>query len=340
MKSFFQKNRIWLFAVVVLVIFMCSVSVIGMCKNANSEAATDEAIVIPAYSGTETIILNNNVPSFASSEITSISYERYGELDELGRCTPAMACIGEDLMPTKERESIAEVKPTGWKQNKYPGLVDTDPPFLYNRCHMIAYQLTGENANVQNLITGTRCMNEAMIPYENEVGDYVRSTGYHVMYRVTPIFSGDNLLCDGVRIEALSVEDKGRGVSFNVYCYNVQPGVVIDYKDGSNKIEEDDNFTSLEDFTKGVPDGGTKGIGDDTTKGIPDYGEKEVTDNTSKMIPDDISYSYVGNRNSHVFHRPECDSVNDMKEKNKVYLEGTRDDAIDQGFRPCQRCNP
>ncbi len=193
---------------------------------------------IPAYSGSASVVVNNNVPGFSADEITTGSYESYGELDALGRCTPAMACLGKDLMPTEERQSISEVRPTGWEQNKYPGLVDSDPPFLYNRCHMIGFQLTGENANEKNLITGTRYMNvEGMLPYENEVADYVRDTGNHVMYRVTPMFDGRNLLCSGIQIEAYSVEDKGRGISFNVFCYNVQPGVIIDYEDGSNESE-------------------------------------------------------------------------------------------------------
>ncbi len=192
---------------------------------------------IPAYSGSASIELNKNIPGFTADEITKKSYESYGELDKLGRCTSAIACIGRDLMPTEERQSIGDVRPTGWKQNKYPGVVDSDPPYLYNRCHMIGFQLTGENANEKNLITGTRYMNvEGMLPYENQVAEYVKSTGKHVMYRVTPVFTGKNLLCDGVKIEAYSVEDKGKGISFNVFCYNVQPGIEINYADGSNKL--------------------------------------------------------------------------------------------------------
>ena len=219
-------------------ISMCSASGFGAGKDAKTAIESLVVAEIPVYSGSDTFVINDNVPSFTTLEITDKSYEKYGDLDDLGRCTPAMASIGKDLMPTKERGSISEVKPTGWKQNKYPGLVNTDPPFLYNRCHMIGYQLTGENANEQNLITGTRYMNEVMIPYENEVADYIRSTGNHVMYRVTPLFDGDDLLCHGLQVEAMSVEDKGKGVSFNVFFYNVQPGVIIDYKDGSNKLDK------------------------------------------------------------------------------------------------------
>ncbi len=209
-----------------------------LLQNVSTYAKED----VPAYSKSASVALNNNVPEFADAEITTSSFESYGDLDKLGRCTPATACIGKDLMPTKERESIGTVKPTGWKQKKYPGIVDSEPPYLYNRCHMIGFQLTGENANEKNLITGTRYMNvEGMLPYENEVADYIRDTGNHVMYRVTPVFDGNNLLCSGVKIEAYSVEDKGKGISFNVFCYNVQPGIEINYSDGSNKLSPDAN---------------------------------------------------------------------------------------------------
>ena len=200
---------------------------------------TEAAEGIPAYSGEASVQLNGNVPGFAAEEITTVSYEQYGSLDSLGRCTAAIACVGEDIMPTEERGSIDSVKPTGWKQNKYPGIVNSTPPYLYNRCHLIGYQLTGENANEKNLITGTRFFNiEGMLPYENMVANYVRSTGNHVMYRVTPVFEGNNLLCSGVQMEAYSVEDGGKSVCFNVFCYNVQPGVAINYADGSNMSSE------------------------------------------------------------------------------------------------------
>ncbi len=212
--------------------------VAGICLFRSVESYAAEEI--PAYNGAPSVVLNNNVPGFTADEITTSSFEQYGEPDRLGRCTAAIACVGKDLMPTEEREDISDVRPTGWKQNKYPGIIDSDPPFLYNRCHMIGFQLTGENANEKNLITGTRYMNlMGMLPYENEVAEYVQSTGRHVMYRVTPVFTDKNLLCNGVQIEAYSVEDKGRGISFNVFCYNVQPGVDIDYRDGSNKLAPD-----------------------------------------------------------------------------------------------------
>lgn len=183
-------------------------------------------------------IVNDNVPYFTEEDLLTESYEEYAELDVLGRCGVCIANIGPDLMPTEERGAIGHVRPSGWNQEKYPGLVDGN--YLYNRCHLIGYQLAGENDNVQNLITGTRYLNtEGMLPFENQVAEYVKETGNHVLYRVTPDFEGNNLLASGVLIEAKSVEDDGAGIEFCVYCYNVQPGVTIDYRDGRNWLEED-----------------------------------------------------------------------------------------------------
>lgn len=194
---------------------------------------------ISQYSGQAYEIVNDNVPYFTEEDLVTYSYEEYAPLDVLGRCGVCIANIGTDLMPTEERGAIGNVKPSGWNQEKYPGLVDGN--YLYNRCHLIGYQLSGENANEQNLITGTRYLNtEGMLPFENMVADYVKETGNHVLYRVTPDFEGTNLLASGVFIEAKSVEDDGAGVMFHVYCYNIQPGVGIDYRDGSSWLEETD----------------------------------------------------------------------------------------------------
>ncbi len=190
---------------------------------------------IPPFSGEPYVALADNVPSFLPGEMTTSSYEVYSPLDGLGRCGAASACVGVDLMPTEERESIGQVKPSGWQTVKYDCV---DGKYLYNRCHLIGFQLTGENANKQNLITGTRYMNvDGMLPFENMVADYVKETGNHVLYRVTPIYDGDALVAGGVQMEALSVEDKGTGISFNVYVYNVQPGVEIDYATGESWLE-------------------------------------------------------------------------------------------------------
>lgn len=191
---------------------------------------------VPAYSGHPYAIINEGKPLFTEEELVADSYEYYGQLDQLGRCTVTMACIGRELMPTEDRGEIGKVKPTGWVQNFYDNV---DGGALYNRCHLIGFQLTGENANKENLITGTRYMNvDGMLPFENEVAEYIKQTGNHVLYRVTPIFEGDNLVASGVQMEAQSVEDGGKGVQFHVYVYNVQPGIVIDYATGENHKEQ------------------------------------------------------------------------------------------------------
>ena len=191
---------------------------------------------IPEFSSTPYISINNGNPYFRTSDLTTSSFEKYSNLDSLGRCGVAYACIGKDLMPTGERDSIGSVKPSGWHTVKYDGI---DGKYLYNRCHLIGYQLTGENANSKNLITGTRYLNtKGMLPFENMVADYIKETSNHVLYRVTPIFQENNLLASGVLIEAESVEDSGSGIKFNVYCYNVQPGILINYENGdSSKID-------------------------------------------------------------------------------------------------------
>lgn len=196
------------------------------------DTAKSSDVNIPDYSGKKYIKLNSNAPEFKKNERTTKSYESYSDLDALGRCGGAKACIGKDIMPTEKRGAIGMVKPTGWHTVKYDCV---DGKYLYNRCHLIAYQLTGENANRKNLITGTRYFNvEGMLPFEEMVGDYVRETGNHVLYRVTPVYDGNNLVAKGVQMEAESVEDKGKGIKFNVFVYNVQPGVEIDYATGES----------------------------------------------------------------------------------------------------------
>ena len=191
---------------------------------------------IPAYAGDPYVTINDNVPQFLETDLATSSYEYYSDLDDLDRCGVVYACIGTDLMPTEERGNIGSVKPSGWHTVKYDIV---DGKYLYNRCHLIGYQLSGENANINNLITGTRYLNvEGMLPFENMVADYVKETGNHVLYRVAPVFEGDNLVASGVQIEAQSVEDQGEGILFNVYCYNVQPGVTIDYATGDSVLAE------------------------------------------------------------------------------------------------------
>ena len=276
---------------------------------------------VPAYSGKAYISVNGNVPYFTAAELTTTSFETYSDLDTLGRCGVTYACIGQDLMPTKERGSIGMVKPTGWHTVRYDDLVDGK--YLYNRCHLIGYQLTGENANTQNLITGTRYLNiEGMLPFENMVADYIQETNNHVLYRVTPIFEGNNLLANGVLMEGYSVEDKGAGVSYCVFAYNVQPGIEIDYATGESKLA--DSAQQEEQKTATV-----------TPTPSPEPEKQEPVTRSEASQAD-----YILNTNTKKFHYPTCSSVNDMKEKNKQEFFGTRDETIALGYSPCGRCKP
>ena len=251
------------------------------------------------YAGEAYAVIDGNIPSFDESELTTEPFETYAELDALGRCGTAYANICPELMPMEERSSIGQVKPSGWQTVRYDGVVDGN--YLYNRCHLIGYQLAGENANEQNLITGTRYMNvEGMLPFENLVADYVEETGNHVLYRVTPDFEGMELVARGVQMEALSVEDNGEGVCFNVYVYNVQPGVVIDYATGESWLE-----------------------GEEPNEG----GEVE-------------GFTYIINTSSGKFHDPGCSGVSSMSEKNKETYTGSREDLIAMGYEPCGQCQP
>lgn len=217
-----------------------SASTIQTDSNAAQYPSAEEVHIslseIPAYSGDPFVVVNDNVPYFEDSELTTDSFEYYSPLDELGRCGVAYACVGTDTMPTEKRGSIGAVKPSGWHSTKY-NIVDGK--YLYNRCHLIGYQLTAENANKQNLITGTRSLNiDGMLPFENMVADYVKETDQHVLYRVTPLFDGDDLVAEGVLMEAKSVEDNGEGILYNVFCYNVQAGIMIDYATGDSWLNE------------------------------------------------------------------------------------------------------
>ena len=257
---------------------------------------------IPAYSGKAYVYIDNGNPGFSDSDLKTKSYEYYSPLDRLGRCGVVHACIGRDIMPTEDRGSIGMVKPTGWHTVKYDCV---DGKYLYNRCHLIGFQLTGENANEENLITGTRYMNvTGMLPFENMVADYVKETGNHVMYRVTPLFKGNNLLAHGVQMEAYSVEDDGDGICFNVFVYNVQPQITIDYATGESTY----NGTVVE----------------------PDDDDDYQTQSTS----------YILNKNTKKIHLPSCYSVDQMKESNKEYYTGDIDDLLGRGYTRCGNCNP
>ncbi len=224
------KVAIAVMAIICIFIF-CLPNRLNPDKNGNVE----DILNIPEYSGAAYVEVNGNKPFFTESDISTDSFECYSELDSLGRCGVAFANISREMMPTEERGEIGSIKPSGWNQAKYEGIVDSKPPYLYNRCHLIAYCLTAENANEKNLITGTRYMNvEGMLPFEERVARYLNDYDNHVLYRVTPVFEGKNLVAGGVLIEAYSVEDNGDGVCFCVYCYNVQPGIEIDYRTGES----------------------------------------------------------------------------------------------------------
>ena len=284
----------------------------------NSSAQVQSAATlaeVPEYSGDPYVEINDNQPEFEDYELTTEAFEEYSELDELGRCGTAEACVGEETMPTEERGNISSVKPTGWKNKDYDNV---DGGRLYNRCHLIGFQLTGENANEKNLITGTRYMNtEGMLPFENMVADYVHETDNHVLYRVTPIFDGDDLVASGVQMEAESVEDDGAGVCFNVYVYNVQPQITINYATGDNW--ESDTLESDKDLSE--------------------YDETDRLEDPEGSWAEEVQ-TYILNVNSHKFHLPECSGAKDMKEQNKREFTGTRSELIEEGYEPCGSCNP
>ena len=190
---------------------------------------------IPAWEGHPYFIIDDNTPGFTELDLTTDAFERYSALDARGRCGSACACVSEALLADEDRGSLASITPSGWVNRQYDFI---DGKYLYNRCHLLGFQLTGNSASKRNLITGTRYLNiQGMLPFENQIADYIKETGNHVMFRVTPIYEGDNLVASGVLMEAWSVEDNGDGICFNVYAYNVQPGVVIDYKTGETRAE-------------------------------------------------------------------------------------------------------
>ena len=271
---------------------------------------------VPRYKGKASVKVNGNKPYFTKKEKENTkTFESYHKLDKLGRCGVCYANVSKATMPTEERGNIGMVKPSGWHTVKYNGVVEGN--YLYNRCHLIAYCLTAENANKKNLITGTRYLNiEGMLPYEEKTARYVDDTGNHVLYRVTPIFEGNNLVASGVLMEAYSVEDKGKGLSFCVYCYNVQPGVTINYATG------DSHLSGKTDKNQNKDSSGNK-----------NDGSKQETAESGQQ-------TYILNTNTKKFHKPDCYSVKQMSEKNKKKYKGSRKSLINEGFSPCKNCNP
>lgn len=290
---------------------------VGTVREVYAAESVDLA-EIPSYTGNPYTVINDNLPNFSESDFITESFELYSDLDFLGRCSVAYANIGQDIMPTEERGSIGQVKPSGWQTVKYDCV---DGKYLYNRCHLIGYQLTAENANEKNLITGTRYLNiEGMLPFENMVADYIKETNNHVLYRVTPVFDGDNLLASGVQMEAQSVEDNGDGILFNVFCYNVQPGIGIDYATGESWLDDSESAAETE-----------------STEILPVYTEDELA--LQEEQNQAIEYTYIININTGKFHYPDCRSVKQMNESNKMEYMGNRDDLIAQGYDPCKNCN-
>lgn len=255
---------------------------------------------VPSYTGAAYTVVHDNKPYFTKADVTTKAYESYSPLDGAGRCGVAMACVGQEIMPTEDRGSIGQVKPSGWHTVRYDNV---DGRYLYNRCHLIGYQLTGENANAQNLITGTRALNiDGMLPFENMVADYVKETGNHVLYRVTPIFNGNDLIANGVLMEGYSVEDNGAGICYCVYAYNAQPGITIDYATGES----------------------TESTANEAAATAP--------------ATDEAAHTYVLNSKAKKFHEPSCASVRKMKAPEQVTT--TRQALIDEGYSPCGNCNP
>lgn len=282
---------------IVLIVFAC----IFLIHMGNRPEYSESVADVPTFSDEPYVVINNNEPEFTDEDMTTKAYELYSELDYLGRCGYAMACVGQELMPTEDRESISQVKPSGWVQAQY-SIVDGEN--LYNRCHLIGFQLTGENANEKNLITGTRYLNvEGMLPFENMIADYIKETNNHVIYRVTPIFRGDNLVASGVQLEAKSVEDEGEGICFHVYAYNNQPGVTIDYFDGSSRLTSDSSTADTTHVQTG-----------------------EIT--------------YILNTNSKKFHTGSCAQGQGISDENRKEYSGARQELIDEGYTPAGCCKP
>lgn len=304
-----MKTKVTAFSLCILLLITTFCS----CSTTTEESETTlDLSNIPDFSGDAYVEINNNEPYFTEDDYTTTSFEEYDDLDDLGRCTLAYACIGSDLMPTEERGSIGQVKPSGWNYAKYDCV---DGKYLYNRCHLIGYQLTAENANECNLITGTRYLNiEGMLPFENLTADYIEETDNHVLYRVTPIFEDDNLLAKGVLMEGKSVEDDGEGVCFNVFCYNSQPEIEIDYSDGSSKY-----------------------VGSSTQSTAATTASKATS---ASKITTNSKTTYILNNGTKKIHTSSCKFAKSISAKNKSTYSGDIDDLIEQGYERCKVCNP
>ena len=348
--------------------------------------STLDLSMIPAYDGTPFVAVNNNMPDFYIWQLLAPQGIHFSEFDDLGRTGAAMATLGKEDFPTAPRSQISAITPSGWQSTQYEGLIDQD--YLYNRSHVIGYQFSGNDAVPENIFTGTRYLNaESMLFLENKVMDYIEAgpeadrddeaapagdeAGGHVLYRVTPVYEGDNLVASGVQMEAFSLEDFGESVCFNVYVYNVQPGVVIDYATGENAADEDyvpgsemspaaafaalpvmASFSAVQEPERSMPAEPEPGSGEAAVS-QEDPTEAEEEPEPAAEQPDedeseaDISEqnepkepTYILNTNTRKFHYPNCSSVSDMKEHNKAEFFGTREEAVAAGYSPCGRCHP
>lgn len=299
---------------------------------------------VPPYTWAAYVPVNSNIPYFTENELTTNEFEVYSTLDILGRCGVAFANVSHASMATEPRGSIGQVKPSGWNTVKYDFV---DGKYLYNRCHLIGYQLTAENANECNLITGTRYLNiEGMLPFENMVADYVKETGNHVAYRVTPIFEEDNLLAFGVLMEGYSIEDQGDGICFCVFAYNVQPGVSINYATGDSQADGS-IIVEVPSQTPEQTPGSLSGQANTpapTESNTPSQVESPAPVSSQDPAPSvsiqPAAANYIANKNTKKFHYPNCSSVNQMNESNKWYYSGTADELVQMGYDPCKKCKP
>ena len=296
----------------------------------------------PAYNGKPSAEVHGNSPFFDAADAARGQFEDYAPLDSLKRCGSAFALVSRETMPTEERGSIGMIQPSGWQTARYDWV---DGKYLFNRCHLIAYQLAGENDNERNLITGTRTLNTlGMQPYEDRVASYVNRTGNHVLYRVTPLYEGDDLVARGVLMEAQSVEDSGAGVRFCAWCYNVEPGVDIDYATGKSQAAANAPEIAAAVAAGGVaaasvgaPDGNEAAAEEPASNEAPAIEEEPAPEPEPQAVN---TQTYVLNTNTHKFHYPHCSSVRDMAERKKQFIDANRDDIIASGYQPCQRCNP
>lgn len=313
-------------------------------NNALSENISLDLSLIPDFTDQSFVTVHDNIPDFYISQIRSEPYVIFSSLDESGRTQSAMACLGSKTIPTEPRGQIGNITPSGWQTTRYDDRIEDK--YLYNRCHVIGYQLCGDNATPENLFTGTRFLNsDTMLYFENMIASYLnRNPDYHVIYRVTPHYRESDLVASGVQLEAFSVEDYGEGICFNVFLYNIQPGVVIDYATGESYAEND--------YVPGKVLGAAAIFGTleepELLKLVPSptsepAGEREIAPETSEdaaQETNDAEVTYILNTNTGKFHYPNCDSVDDMKPNNKQEFYGTREEAVAEGYQPCGRCHP